>query len=368
MSKKSEDFIYPEEIRKFEKDILDFIVESGKNKRRSDIESHILGYFLLHSSLTQKQIQTLSTKFRSKRISSGSISTFLNQYTSYEPRIIIKEKVPKSKNKLRYHIVSENYKELFALSKEAGVNVLYETIGKIKELLRALEKLNPDESESKLYNIILERTKELQKYIEYHLSLFDRFMENTIGQEYPIKKVKKIQKGDSKGKAIKIRNLKTIEQKLINLILNNELFIIEEIRYQPIMAYLITRKSLTQLELNKLTSLSAGLISEGLNYLKEQGYIEIQKISGIRQKRYVLESIGYFNFLKFYKRFKNIANNRFRLAQVFDELKNRKHELGHMNGYIVIKNRVKEILEQFKVVDFGIQIFEKALVNFKKGY
>ncbi len=366
MSKKYEDFIYPEEVRKYEKDLLDFIVESGKNKRRSDIESHILGYFLLHSSLTQKEIQILSTKFRSRRISSGSISTFLNQYTSYEPRIILKQKVLKSKNKFRYHIVSENYKELFAVSKEAGVNVLYETIGKIKEIIRALEKLNPNEKEIKLYNMILERTRELQSYLKYHLSLFDNFMESVIGQKYPIKKDIKIQKADPKVKAVKNRNLKAIEQELINLILNNELFIIEEIKYHPIIAYLITRKSLTQLELNKLTELSAGLISEGLNYLKEQGFIEIEKLPGLRQKSYVLESIGYFNFLKFYQRFKNIANNRYRLAQILDELKNRKDELGEINGYNVIKTRAEEFLEQFKVIDFGIKIFQKALEDFKK--
>lgn len=366
MSKKYEDFIYPKEIRKYEKELLDFIVESGKNKRRSDIESHILGYFLVHTSLTQKQIQLLSTKFRSKRISSGSISTFLNQYTSYEPRIILKEKVPNSKNKFKYHIISENYKELFAISKEAGVNVLYETIERINELLRALEKLNPNERDIKLYKIILERTNELQRYIEYHLSLFDNFMENAIGQEYPLKKVKKIQKTDSKVKDVNKRNLKVIEQELINLILNNELFIIEEIKYQPIMVYLITRKSLTQLDLSKLTGLSAGLISEGLNYLKEKGYIEIQKLAGIRQKRYVLKSIGYFNFLKFYQRFKNIAQNRFRLEHILNELKTRRDKLGEMNGYNVIKTRVKEFLEQFKVIEFGINIFQKVIEDFKK--
>jgi len=366
MSKKSEDFIYQEEIRTYEKELLDFIVESGKNKRRSDIESHILGYFLVHASLTQKEIQILSTKFRSKRISSGSISTFLNQYSSYEPRIILKEKAPNSKNKFRYHIISENYKELFAVSKEAGVNVLYETIEKIKEILRTLEKLKPNEKEIKLFNIILERTKELQSYIEYHLSLFDNFMESAIGQDYPIKKSKKKQNADSKVKAVKNQKVTAIEQELINLILNNELFVIEEIKYHPIIAYLITRKSLTQVDLQKLTGLSVGLISEGLNYLLEQRYIEIQKLPGIRQKRYVLESIGYFNFFKFFQRFKNIAHNRYRLTQILDELKKRKDELGEMNGYNVIKTRVEEFLEQFKVVDFGIDIFQKALGDFKK--
>ena len=366
MSKKYEDFIYPEEIRKYEKDLLDFIVESGKNKRKSDIESHILGYFLLHSSLTQKEIQILSTKFRSGRISSGSISNFLNQYTSYEPRIILKRKVPNSKNKFRYHIISENLREMFAVGKEAGVNVLYEIIGNIKDILRYLENLNPNEKEIKLYNTILERTKELLAYLEYHLSLFDNFMESIIGKEYPLKKGTKIQKTNSKLKKVNSQNLKAIEQELINLILNSELFIIEEIKYHPIIAYLITRKRLTQLELQKLTSLSTGLISEGLKYLKKERYIEIQKLQGDRQRRYILKSIGYFNFFKFYKRFRNIVHNKYKLVHILDELKKRKDELGEINGYNIIKKRVEEFLEQFKVIDFGIQIFQKALVDFKK--
>ena len=366
MSKKYEDFIYPDEIRKYEKELLDFIVESGKNKRRSDIESHILGYFLIHSSLTQKEIQILSTKFRSKPISSGSISTFINQYTSYDPRIILKEKIPNSKNKFRYHIISENIKEMFAIGKEAGVNILYETIRRVKDIVRALEKLKLNENDIKLYNVILERTKELLAYLEYHISLFDKFMESAIGKEYPLKKNTKIQKTNSKVKVLENRNLKDIEKALINLILSNEIFIIEEIKYHPIIAYLITRKSLTQLELKKLTGLSAGLISEGLNYLKEQDFIGIQKLPGIRQKRYILESIGYFNFLKFYQRFKNIAHNRYKLEYILDELKSRKDELGEIYGYEIIKTRVNEFLDQFKVVDFGINIFQKALGDFKK--
>jgi len=365
MSKKYENFIYHEEIRKYEKELLDFIVESGKNKRRSDIESHILGYFLIHQSLTQKEIQILSTEFRSRSISSGSISNFLNQYTSYEPKIILKEKIPDSKHKFRYHIISGNIKEMFAVGKEAGVNVLFEMIRKIKVLIRILEELNPNEKDIKLYNIILERTKELLAYLEYHLSLFDDFMESVVGQEYSLKKGTRIQKTDSKLNS-KNRNLKAIERELINLILNSELFIIEEIKYHPIIAYLITRKSLTQLELKKLTGLSAGLISEGLNYLNEQGYIKIKKVQGERQRRYILESVGYFNFLKFYKRFKNIADNKYKLERILDELIKKNDELGGINGYNIIKKQVEEFLDQFNVIDFGIKIFQKALEDFKK--
>jgi len=366
MSKKYEDFIYPEEIRKYEKQLYDFIVESGKNKRRSEIESHILGYFLIHSSLTQRQIQILSTKFRSSRISSGSISTFLNQYTSYEPKVIVKEKVASSKNEFRYHIISENLKEMFAVSKQAGVNVLYETIRRVNNTLSILEKFKPNETEFKLYKIILERTKELVDYLEYHLSLFDDFVESAIGKEYTLKKDTKLHIKNSKVKFPENQNLKDIEKALINLIINNEIFIIEEIKYHPIIAYLITRKSLTQSELKRLTGLSSGLISEGLNYLLEQKYIEIQKIPGIRQKRYVLVSIGYFNFLKFYQRFKNIVSNKGKLENILEELENKKNELGEKKGYNTIKKRVKEFLNQFKVVDYGINIFQEALEDFKK--
>ena len=49
----SKNHVYPEEIRRFERDLIDFIVESGKNKRSSDIESHILAYFLLASIVEQ---------------------------------------------------------------------------------------------------------------------------------------------------------------------------------------------------------------------------------------------------------------------------------------------------------------------------
>ena len=60
-------------------------------------------------------------------------------------------------------------------------------------------------------------------------------------------------------------NMEHAEQEIIDFILNSVLFVIEEMKYQPIIAYLITRKELTQTELQNLTGLSSGLISEGLN-------------------------------------------------------------------------------------------------------
>ena len=43
-SKKSNKIIYDKIIRIYEQEIIDFIVKSGENKRRTDMESHILAY------------------------------------------------------------------------------------------------------------------------------------------------------------------------------------------------------------------------------------------------------------------------------------------------------------------------------------
>ena len=49
--------------------------------------------------------------------------------------------------------------------------------------------------------------------------------------------------------------------------------------HYPIIAYFFTRKRLTQEKLKELTGFSAGMVSEGLNYMLQEGYINLDKVS-----------------------------------------------------------------------------------------
>jgi len=82
MLKKKKSLFFDGDLRRFEKILLDYFVEVGLEKGRNEIDSHILGYLMLHQKLTQKHIRELSKELfikNSKRgISNGSISAFLN--------------------------------------------------------------------------------------------------------------------------------------------------------------------------------------------------------------------------------------------------------------------------------------------------
>ncbi|MFX1275854.1 MAG: hypothetical protein ACFFBP_05285 [Promethearchaeota archaeon] len=368
MTDNSQEHIYPEEIRKYEKELIDFIIESGKSKRKTEIESHILGYFLLHPSLTQKQIQDLSGFFREKKISRGAISIFLNQYLSYEPKIILKEKTASKKNEFVYHVVVDNIADMFSISQEIGITMMIDSIKKINKMISSLKNMIPHDKDVKIRKLLLNKALELRDYFIYHMSLLDKFMAGKTGKEFaPIaEELNKLKQNIENDTQMMYDSVEHVVQEMFNFISHSPLFIIEEMKFQPIVSYLMIREKLTQLELQNLTGLSSGLISEGLNYLQIEGYIQVEKIKGIRQRRYVLPSIGYFNMFKFYKRFQYIENQKKKLSKILKELNTKKDKLFNLNGYELIKNRVSEFLKSFQVVEKAIILFEEAMKHFKQ--
>jgi len=355
----SKDYIYPKEIRCFERELIDFIVESGKNKRSSDIESHILAYFLLHQSLTQKQIQDLSIIFRKKKISKGSISNFLNQYERYG--VLVKNKIPEKKNSFRYALKDRNIKDLMTTGFESGFDELKSWIEFIEVRIQALNTIKPEPNHIKIYTILLERLKEIKEFLLFQENLMKNFL---FGKNKTNEK-KEIQISATYLAEIKLKNIVEIENEIITFIENNPLFMIDEVSYIPMFSYLITRRKLTQAKLQELTGLSSGLISEGLNYLLNKGFIKLEKIKGIRKRFYIMPSIAYSNYLKQYQRFKHINQNKNKIEQIFQEMKNREDKLKKLKGYNVILEWVDQSLKLFVVVEKGIKLYENAINYFK---
>ncbi|NVM01894.1 MAG: hypothetical protein HWN67_06140 [Candidatus Helarchaeota archaeon] len=351
--------IYSEEIRRFEREIIDFIVESGKNKRSSDIESHILAYFFCHPSLTQKQIQELSAIFREKKISKGSISNFLNQYERYG--VIVKNKIPEKRNAFKYTLKYRNIKDLMSTGLETGLGEIQKWIEYTEARLQALTKIKPETSQIELHTILVERLKELRDFLLFHNNL----MKNFLSGKFNITEKPEIKISDEIIDEIIKKSILIIEEEIVNFIQKNPLFMIDEVKYLPIFSYLITRKRMTQSKLQKLTGLSSGLISEGLDHLLKKNFIELEKIKGRRKRFYVMSSIGYSNYLKQYQRFKLINGFKIKIEQIYQEMKKREQELKKLNGYEIILEWAKEALKLFVIVEDGIKIFEKALNRFK---
>jgi len=348
--------IYPKEIRKFEKGIIDFVIESGKNKRSSDIESHLLAYFFCHKTLTQTQIQELSSLFRHKKISRGSIHSFLKKYQRYG--VINKDE---QEQPYKYSLKSINMQSLMSTSFEAGLKELSHYVKFVETRHKALKYIKPRNNKIQLHSILSKRFEELSDFLLFHKKVMKDFFSgkdnDTIEAKFTI--------SDDEINKIKQESIEEIEQEIINFIEKNPLFILDEVKYMPLLSYLITRKRLTQKKLQKLTDLSSGLISEGVNYLLEKDYIEMEKVKGIRQRFYILPSIGYSNYLKQLKRFKNINELKGNLEQLFQEMNERKNELKNLDGYNIIYTWIKETLEMFSTVERGIELFKNAISHFE---
>ncbi len=351
--------IYPKEIRRFERDLIDFIVESGKNKRSSDIESHILAYFLLHQSLTQKQIQELSTIFRKKKISKGSISNFLSQYERYG--VLVKSKIPEKKNSFRYTLKDRNIKDLMSTGFESGFDELKSWIEFIEVRIQALKNFKPEATEIKLHTILKERLKEIKDFLLFQENLMKDFLFDEFNREQK----REIEISIDLIDGMKKKCIFEIEKEILKFIENNPLFMIDEISYMPIFSYLITRRKLTQSQLQELTDLSSGLISEGVNHLLKKDLIELEKVKGVRKRFYEIPSIAYSNYLKQYQRFKYINQFKNKIDQIFQEMKNREDELKRLDGYDIMLEWVEQILKIFVFVEKGIKLFENAVNHFK---
>jgi DNA-binding transcriptional regulator GbsR (MarR family) len=351
--------IYPEQIRRFEKEIIDFIVASGKNKRSSEIESHILAYFFCHPTLTQQQIQEISALFRDKKISKGSISNFLNLYESYG--VIVKSKNPESAGAFKYALKDRSIQVLMATGLEAGREKLHNWIQYIEERVQALSEIAPTPKSIGIHAILMERLGELRDFLVFHDNLMNSFFSGKFeGEKDP-----EISVSNERIAEIKKKSIREIEEEIVQLLEENPLFMIEEVKYRPIFSYLITRKRLTQSRLQKLTGLSAGTISEGVNYLMEKGFIELDKVPGIRKRFYVMRSIAYSNYLKQCQRFSAIKDLKTNLEQIYQEMKTQEPEFKTLNGFQMLRDWVGDALKLFGIVESGIKLFQKALSQFK---
>ena len=94
-------------------------------------------------------------------------------------------------------------------------------------------------------------------------------------------------------------DLQKIEDEVIEFLMTSPLFMGEKPIFLTIKSYFITRESLTQKELKKLTGYSSGAISQELNRLVEKGMIEVSKISSSGEKTYQMKSIV-ISFLNYY--------------------------------------------------------------------
>lgn len=360
--KELENIIYEGRIREIEEIFINYIVEGGRTKR-TEIESHILAYILLHPKLTQAQIYQLSHEFYKKGlkrgISRGKISSYLNFLIKNFP-ILKKEKVLIDKKYVYVYSFEGLIVDMMIEGANLGLNTIHQMINFFKQKLTNLTNLNRQaRAKSKIYPTLLLRVKELVDFWEYFLSLFlnfspevkERRIERNIYQEIE--------------ESTYYLTVDDIEKELIKVPSATFGFVVYNEKYTTILSFLTLRKRLKQEELRKLTGLSTGYISQALNFLIEMDLVKKVKIPGIRKPYYEVDSIP----LSYLKRFRKwlifIIKWKPELEISLKEFKENKEKLKNLNGYERIKELLKEYLQLIPMLEQFLGTIEREIEKFK---
>jgi len=135
-----------------------------------------------------------------------------------------------------------------------------------------------------------------------------------------------------------------IEKEIMNFLIKSRLLVKLKPIFIKILSLFITRKSLTQKDLKKLTDLSAGTISQEINKMLENEIIEVTKTSESGLITYSMTSVA-ISFMNFNKIIiNNILKWHDELNRVKSELEKNEKEFQNIRGYKGIYDFVNIIL------------------------
>ncbi|UCC21208.1 MAG: hypothetical protein JSV62_08010 [Promethearchaeota archaeon] len=156
--------------------------------------------------------------------------------------------------------------------------------------------------------------------------------------------------------------IKKIETEIIGNLLNYTIFSVRGEITSTILFYFITRKDLTQSELQNLTGFSAGKISQELNNFLEFNLIKISKNS--KPWVYSMESVVVETFSRAINLLKSNLKWEPKFLEIKKELEENEEALKNLNGYIKIKDFINVNLGRF----VGFKRILKLWEDLKKKY
>ena len=123
----------------------------------------------------------------------------------------------------------------------------------------------------------------------------------------------------------------------------------------------ITRKHLTQATLQRITSMSAGKISQEVNQLLNMGLIEITETSKTGKITYCAQSAGIV-FLSLTRHIiERLVKWEDNLVEMKKELEDNQGELGNLNGYKRLHGFTEAIVRLISNYKKSIDILDNAI-------
>ncbi len=156
-----------------------------------------------------------------------------------------------------------------------------------------------------------------------------------------------------------------IEKEIMNFLIKSRLLVKLKPLFIKILSFFITRKSLTQNDLKKLTGLSTGTISQEINKMLENEIIEVTKTSESGQITYSMNSVA-ISFMNFNKIIINdILKWQDELNRVKSELEKNEKEFQNIRGFKRIYYFVNIILPIIPVYKESLEIINRLIKAYK---
>ncbi|TFG03528.1 MAG: MarR family transcriptional regulator [Promethearchaeota archaeon] len=334
--------IFKGRIREFENELVSISLEIGKRRGQTPIITKILLYLYIHNRLTQKQLKELTG------YSIGTISTHLNAMLSMN--FIDKKLIPGT------HKYTYSLKIDIGYDRPSLVEMSLDYINQAKKFLKKkrIELNEIPQLKADKFRPILKRFDELEQVIEIYVELF-RVLSN------PNEKINiKITPSESESLGFISDldpNMKLIENDIIEFFTHTPMFFGKQEIFSSIFVYFITRKTLTQKKIRKLTGLSAGKVSQEINKFLELGVIEIMDKAESGQLTYQMSSIASsfmeisHNVLSEYIKWKK------KVEEIHEEMLEKKEDLINQNGFDEILKLVNLFLNIMPIYE---KIYEKV--------
>ena len=166
---KTKSHIYGGKIRVYEKRLVEILVDAGKVKGQSPVFGSIIGYLLLHDSLTQRQLKDLTG------FSKGAISQSL-KLLSRAPAI--KKEPIEGERQYLYSLgvnmgdIANNIGSFKSDSNELAIKFLQ---SKVQELDKCKDKSG--------YEILSKRVTEMINFFEYNVKVLDKIKKSSFIKE-----------------------------------------------------------------------------------------------------------------------------------------------------------------------------------------
>ncbi|UYP44333.1 hypothetical protein NEF87_000618 [Candidatus Lokiarchaeum ossiferum] len=324
-------------LNTIEKEIVSIMVKNAKFGGKNVKFNEIFTYLLLYGKLTQLEFQKLTG------FSKGTVSMLLPFLC--EIGITQKKLKPKT-HAYEYFLKDPNFRLSYNIAPDYFAE--YSTFKKkMDSLVQHLNEIVNQKTEDE--GVFLTRINEFNDYIGYQIMKRKDRKEYIQNITIPVKDLP-VFDGHQKNLSPKILEL---EQEIINMQLNSTLLDEDKPIYSTILAYFITRRSLTQANLQELTQFSSGIISQNLKILIDRGFItklpKAQKST--RQNIYIMQSILY-SFHRYFRFFMKSQINQFpKIRALLEEVESMTMDTTNQEAILRIKsflNKYCKFLEGFE--------------------